>query len=63
MIREIAFGVVLLIAAACFVIGVAHFAVGAAWMIGGVLLAGIGWLVLGDDSGATGANVDDEVDL
>jgi hypothetical protein len=63
MVREIAFGVVLLIAAACLVIGVAHFSVGAAWMVAGVLLAGIGWLVLGDDTEATGAIVDDEVNL
>lgn len=63
MVREIAFGVVLLIAAACLVVGVAHFSVGVAWMVGGVLLAGIGWLVLGDDTGAAGAIVDDEVDL
>ena len=63
MIREIAFGVVLLVAAACLVVGVAHFTVGGAWMAGGVLLAGIGWLVLGDDSEVTGAIVDDEVDL
>jgi hypothetical protein len=45
--REIAFLVVLLIAAACVVVGVSTWSVGLAWIVGGVLLAATGWLALG----------------
>lgn len=50
MFREIAFGVVLLIAAAFVVVGIAHVTVAGAWVAAGVLLAAVGWLVLGEDA-------------
>lgn len=64
MFREIAFGVVLLIAAAFVVVGVAHYSPGLAWVAAGVLLALVGWLVLADDAApATGDAGPDEVTL
>lgn len=46
--REILFGLVLLIAAACVVVGVAHYSSGVAWITAGPLLAGLAWLVLSE---------------
>jgi hypothetical protein len=50
MFREIAFGVVLLIADAFVVVGIAHVTVAGAWVDAGVMLAAVGWLVLGEDA-------------
>jgi hypothetical protein len=54
-VREVLFGLTLLIASLFIVIGVAHYAPGVAWAVAGVLLAALGWLVLADDGddGAT----------
>lgn len=49
MFREALFAFVLLAAAVCLVVGVGHFTIGGAWMVAGVLLAAIGWLVLGGE--------------
>lgn len=55
--REAGFALVLVLAAACIVVGVAHWSHGVAWCVAGVLLAPIGWLVLGGDgSPATAPN-------
>lgn len=50
--REALFALVLLVASACVVAGVAQYAPGVAWVVAGVLLASIGWLILGDDTDA-----------
>ena len=48
--REYLFLLILAIAAACVVVGVAHWSIAVAWIAGGVLLAVIAWLGLaGDD--------------
>jgi hypothetical protein len=46
--REVMFAAVLAVAAVAVVYGVTGFSPEAAWIIGGVLLAGWAWLILGD---------------
>lgn len=48
--REILFGLILASAAVCIVIGVDQWSAGAAWIVGGVLLAVFGYLVLNEDA-------------
>lgn len=53
-IREWIFAVLLAVAGALVVAGVARWSVTASMVTAGVLLAGWGWLVLGDSSGPGG---------
>lgn len=46
--RELAFLVVLVAAAACVVIGVAYWSTPVAWIVAGVLLAFLAWFGLAD---------------
>lgn len=48
--RELMFIVVLAAAAAAVIVGVGRVYGPAAWIVGGVLAAVLGWLVLGDDA-------------
>jgi hypothetical protein len=61
--RELLFGLVLFIAAACVVVGVAHYSSGLAWITAGPLLALLAWLVLSDDDADVVPPVADGVDL
>lgn len=54
--REFLFFLILLVAALCVVVGVAHYAVGVAWIVGGALFAILGWLVVGGESDASAAD-------
>lgn len=58
--REILFGVILFVAAACVVVGVAHYSSGVAWITAGPLLAGLAWLVLSEDAATTADVAADE---
>lgn len=51
--REVVFLLVLALAAACVVVGVAEWSVGLAWIVAGVLLACIAWLGLAGDDETT----------
>lgn len=51
MLRDLALWFVLAVAAACVVVGVAHWSVAVAWIVAGLLLAPLGWLALaGEDA-------------
>lgn len=57
--RELTFLFVLLIAAACVVLGVSTWSLGLAFVVAGVLLAALGWLALGGDT----ANAEPDVEV
>jgi hypothetical protein len=63
-VREVLFGLTLLLASVFVVVGVAHYAPGVAWVVAGALLAALSWLVLADggDGGTSPPNAP-EVDL
>lgn len=48
-VRDALFAIVLVVAAVMVSVGVGLFAVGAGLAVGGVLLAGLAWLILGGD--------------
>lgn len=60
--REVLFGLALLVAVALIVVGVSTFSVGVALIVAGLLLAPLSWLMLGDD-GSPELPADDGVDL
>ena len=55
--REIAFLFVLAVAAGCVVVGVAHWSAPVAWVVAGLLLAGLGWLGLADVPAVDGGDL------
>ncbi len=58
--REILFAFALVVALASVVVGVAHWSQGAAFIVGGVLLAPLAWSVLADTDDATETAGEDE---
>lgn len=50
--RDVMFALALIVAAASIVIGVGHWSHGVAFIVAGVLLAVIAWLVLGGETAA-----------
>lgn len=62
--RETMFLVALLAASAAIVNGVAHWSAGVAWIVAGVLLAVVAWLVLGGEPAAVpAAGAEDDGEL
>ena len=55
--REVAFLFVLAVAAGCVVVGVAHWSAPVAWVVAGLLLAGLGWLGLADVPAVDGGDL------
>jgi hypothetical protein len=48
-VRDVLFAIVLTVAAVMVAVGVGFYMFGAGLAVGGVLLAGLAWLILGDD--------------